>query len=161
MFVKFLKMGDLTLLLLAAIFSILLVGCAQPQPPPLSLPQTQNQPVSETEINQWQWRPSPGNILQAGYLAYLPPKGAYVTKGHTLTLSWQAESKMESFILTENQFRIAMSNNGYISNSIASGSGGSGSITATIPVSDIYYGVARNAIAGNSVKLYQATLSEQ
>ena len=120
MYSRFLKIRDPTVfLLLGAVLSVLLIGCAQPQHPPYSLPQTQDQPTSTTEINQWQWHPSPGNMVQGGSLAFLPPTGAYVEAGHTLTLSWQAEGKMESFILTENQFRVAMNNHGYVSNSIA------------------------------------------
>ena len=109
----------------------------------------------------WSWVPSPGNILNGGSYAYFPLNGAYITSGHTLSLSWQADGSLDCFILTQNQY------NNFKPLSIASAweghqSGSSGTITAYIQNSDTYYAILRNTFTfGSSVKLYQAVLTSR
>lgn len=121
---------------------------------------TSSAPTSPPTTTRWNWQPSPGNIVAGGKYAYFPANGAYVQAGRTLSLSWSADSDVECFILTQNQY-----NNfrplGIVSASMAHGQGPSGTVIAYVQNSDVFYAIVRNNDLTTSVKLYQATLTEQ
>jgi hypothetical protein len=117
----------------------------------------QTQPAQSQ--TQWEWQPTPGNIINGGSYAYFPLNGAYLGPGKTLTLTWSADGGMEAFILTENQFNNFKPAN-YASAWMAKGSGPSGTISAGIQNADRYWGIVRNTFSlGSSVKLYSATMT--
>jgi len=120
-------------------------------PPPPSTPVTQT----------WTWQPTPGNTLGGGTYAYFPATGAFVQAGHTLTLTWSSDGSLDAFILTQNQYNNFKNNfAGYVSGSMASGSGTNGNLQATIQNSDTYYAIIRNTFTlGSPIKLYWGTLT--
>lgn len=130
-----------------------------PTPTPTKAPTPVSTPTSTSR--QWYWVPSPGNIVSGGTYAYFPLNGAYVAASRTLSLSWSADASLDCFILTQNQYNNFKSNLGIVSSSIASGSGASGTIIANIQNSDTYYAVLINISVFESVKLYQAVLTEE
>lgn len=109
----------------------------------------------------WTWQPTPGNTLGGGTYAYFPASGAFVQAGHTLTLTWSSDGSLDGFILTQNQYNNFKNNfAGYVSGSMASGSGTNGNIQATIQNGDTYYAIVRNTFTlGSPIKLYQATMT--
>jgi hypothetical protein len=107
----------------------------------------------------------PNQTIPPGtYLAF-PSNGAYIQVNgiKTLIMSWSADGGLDCFILTETQYsNFKNSFIGYVSASVASGSGSSGTITAVVQNTDTYYVVVRNTFAlGSPIKLYQAVLTEQ
>ena len=107
----------------------------------------------------------PNQIISPGTYLTFPSNGAYIQVNgtKTLTMSWSADGGLDCFILTETQYsNFKNSFAGYVSASMASGSGSSRTITAVVQNTDTYYVVVRNTFAlGSPIKLYQATLTVQ
>ena len=100
---------------------------------------------------------TPNTIISGNSFIYF---GGYVEAGHTLTSSWSADGSLDCFIATENQLNNYKSS--LMLSYLASGSGSSGTISANIQNSDMYYAIVRNTWSTSMpVKLYQAELTRQ
>jgi len=101
--------------------------------------------------------------VTAGKSLDMPTDGVPVKAGHTLILSWSATGALECHILTASQY------NQYVNFRQSGKQSGSsslqlikGTITLDVQNDDTYYAVLINtSTVGQSVEVYQATLTEQ
>jgi hypothetical protein len=106
----------------------------------------------------------PNQIFNAQTWDVFPSNGVYVQAGKTLTLSWSADGGLVGYIFTTNQYNSWINSLRTEATFEGHDSGSTGSMTVTIQNSDTYCAVLLNnaiSILGeNSVKVYQATLTE-
>ena len=149
-----------------------LTGCVATSPATITQTQTTTPVTSTTSPTITITLPpttvataQPNQIISPGTYLTFPSNGAYIQVNgtKTLTMSWSADGGLDCFILTETQYsNFKNSFAGYVSASMASGSGSSRTITAVVQNTDTYYVVVRNTFAlGSPIKLYQATLTVQ
>jgi hypothetical protein len=122
-----------------------------------------SKPVTTQKSTTWTWQPTPGGVIPGAQWAFFPAGGANVEAGHTLNLSWSANSNMDCYIFTQTQYNGFMQS-GTPNAWVAHGTNSQGTIsTNPLQNSDTYYAVLINATTdfGVEVKLFQATLTEQ
>jgi len=93
----------------------------------------------------------------------MPSDGVRVKGGHTITLTWSADTELECHILSASQYNqyVTFRESGKKSNT-SSVQLKNGTITLNVTSDDTFYGVLINtATAGPSVQVHQATLTER
>ena len=134
-----------------------LVGCSSPGTVIVPTTAKTTVPTSSTLVTV------SDQVIPGGKSLDIPSGGVPVKAGHALTLSWSADGALECRILTANQYSqyIAFKQSGKQSSGASSGAS-HGIIRENVQNDDTFYAILiNNATAGPSVRLYQATLTEQ
>jgi hypothetical protein len=134
-----------------------IIGCSSPGTVRVTSSTKTNAPTISTLVNVR------NQVIENGKSLDITSGGITVKADHTLTLSWSADGNLECHILTASEYTqyLAFKQSGKQSG-IPSSQAARGTITESVRNDDTFHAILINgSISELSVKLYQATLTEQ